>query len=67
MDPELIPEVGEFVQEWGVDIVEHGADVLESVGEGLHAAAALSVASLPTTRLLSSRPFARRPRYRMGW
>ena len=35
MDPELIPEIGETVAEYGVDIIEEGGEALSLAGEGL--------------------------------
>jgi hypothetical protein len=35
MDPEAISEMGQFVQEWGVDVIEEGGEVIDNVAEGL--------------------------------
>lgn len=35
MDPEAIAQMGEVAQEWGVDIIEEGGEILTNVGEGL--------------------------------
>lgn len=35
MDPELIAQAGETTMEYGVDIVEEGAEALALAGEGL--------------------------------
>lgn len=35
MDPELIPEIGETVAEYGVDIIEEGGEALSLAAEGV--------------------------------